>query len=394
VNSLATQLPLLDESEAAASETETTVETFAADLPYLRAPFAKRNWGHRLHSICSYQGKFKPALAHWLVRAFTKNTDVVLDPLGGAGTVALEAALQGRRSITNDINPLAHAIASAKVSPTKASQLDGALDRLWKEVESVTLDPADLTSASFGLNSPVADYYHPRTLEEVLRVRKVFLRKHGLSQEEVFLRACMLHILHGNRPYALSRRSHPLTPFAPQGDFVYRSVRQKIRERYQRLLEAGPLPQRFVPGTSYNEDFRRLPALLSGHIDVVITSPPFIGLRYDRPNWLRLWFCGWGERDFHQTSLKFLEREQTRSPTVYKEFFGVCDQLLAPSGVIVMHLGGSHKYDMKTNMIACSQEHFTLTDTVVEDVAHMERHGVSDKGQTTVNYLLFFCRKR
>ena len=43
--------------------------------------------------------------------------------------------------------------------------------------------------------------------------------------------SCMLHILHGNRPYALSRRSHPLTPYAPTGEFQYKNVIDKLKRK-------------------------------------------------------------------------------------------------------------------------------------------------------------------
>ena len=48
-----------------------TIRFFRADLPYKAIPFRGRNWGHPLHSLCSYQGKLKPAIAHWLVKSFT-----------------------------------------------------------------------------------------------------------------------------------------------------------------------------------------------------------------------------------------------------------------------------------------------------------------------------------
>lgn len=69
------------------------IESFKKELPYTRGEYVKKTWGHDLHSLCSYQGKLKPAVAHWLVKMFSEEGDVVLDPLGGVGTIALEASL-------------------------------------------------------------------------------------------------------------------------------------------------------------------------------------------------------------------------------------------------------------------------------------------------------------
>jgi len=91
-----------------------TIAKFADDLPYLREPYSSRSWGHPLHSLCCYQGKLKPAVAYSLVNLFTDVGMTVLDPLGGVGTVGLEACIQGRQGITNDLSPLAYAVATPR----------------------------------------------------------------------------------------------------------------------------------------------------------------------------------------------------------------------------------------------------------------------------------------
>ena len=44
--------------------------SFKTDLPFQQPPYSARNWGHRAHSLCSYVGKLKPAIAHHLVGTF------------------------------------------------------------------------------------------------------------------------------------------------------------------------------------------------------------------------------------------------------------------------------------------------------------------------------------
>ncbi|MFC1453480.1 hypothetical protein ACFLSJ_09080, partial [Verrucomicrobiota bacterium] len=81
-------------------------EAFKSELPHQQQPYAKRNWGHARHSICSYQGKLKPSLAYFLV----------LDPFAGVGTIPFEAALRGGQSWSFDISPAALAISRAKLN--------------------------------------------------------------------------------------------------------------------------------------------------------------------------------------------------------------------------------------------------------------------------------------
>lgn len=371
---------------------ESRIAHFQAELPYTLGKFASRGWGHPLHSLCSYQGKLKPALAHWLVSSFTSPGASVLDPLSGVGTVPFEAALNGRYAVANDLSPLAAIVASAKVAPPNLRQ---ALDDVrWLEdrMAAMTLTAEDFSSASFGLNAKVADYYHPDTLVEVLKARRV-MREEGWATRP-FLWASILHVLHGNRPYALSRNSHPITPFSPTGEFEYRPVIDRVTRRVTNAL-ATALTADFKHGTAYHGDFRDLVDKVEAPVDAIITSPPFLGMRFDRPNWLRLWFCGWGENDFHTTSLGFLERQQTKTRACYEDFFTVSRKLIKDGGVLVMHLGSGSgsvgKRDMVGDLKELSAGWFNLAGEVTEDVAHLDDHGLSDKGRrTTKHHLLFF----
>ena len=324
---------------------ESQAADFQNSLAYKEPPFSKRNWGHPLHSLCSYQGKLKPAIAHWLIRQFVPPNASVLDPLGGVGTVAFEAALQGHRAVSNDKSPFAAVVARAKLNPPNLEDIKGPFASWWDRIEAVPDSRLDESSADFGLNGSVKDFFHPKTLRELLRARHVFAEGQNFGEHTAFVWASLLHVLHGNRPYALSRTSHPITPFHPRGPRPYRSVREKVWQRIALALRV-PLPDSFVSGLGVTGDFRDLQEHEVGLFDAIITSPPFMGMRFDRPNWLRLWFCGWGESDFHQTSLGFLERQQVRSTDVYREFFLSMGPLLKKHGVLIIHVGSGGKEDL------------------------------------------------
>jgi SAM-dependent methyltransferase len=370
------------------------VAAFQVALPYRDDPYNSRMWGHRLHSLCSYQGKLKPALAHWLVRQFTAPGELVVDPLSGVGTIPFEAALLGRRSIANDLSPFAATVARAKVDPPPPAEAREALTRLGNAMAAATITDADVEAASFGLNATVRDYYHPDTLDEVLRARRVYLDGQLTDRGAAFVWASLLHVLHGNRPYALSRTSHPITPFNPTGPFEYKSVIEKTLARMERAL-LTPLPDAFVAGRGIEGDFRNLTSVVDDTEEAaaVITSPPFLGMRFDRPNWLRMWFCGWTADDFHKKSLHFLERQQTKSLSCYEDFYEVCAKLLRPNGLLIIHIGSGKKDRLVDGLRDLAKPRFRLIAETVEDVAALEQHGLSDKGnRTTSHHLLFFRR--
>ncbi|HDL8250322.1 TPA: SAM-dependent methyltransferase, partial [Yersinia enterocolitica] len=207
-----------------------------------------------------------------------------------------------------------------------------------------------------------------------------------------FFWSCLLHILHGNRPYALSRNSHPITPFSPTGEFIYKNTFEKIEEKALRALSKG-YPDSFRNGQSFFGDFRNLASEKLERFDTIITSPPFYGMRFDRPNWLRLWFCGWGDINFKEESLGFLERQQTKDIKVYSEFFNVCRELITPKGVLILHLGKGGKKDMSEELKIISSDMFNFVDEITEDVQSVANHGIKDKGLTIAHNLLFFTPK-
>ena len=180
-------------------------EHFIHDMPYRKEPYSGRNWGHPWHSLCSYHGKLKPAIAHFLVEHFTREGDVILDPLCGVGTIPFEACLQGRIGVGNDLSELAYIVTKAKLERPSASDVYAVLPLLQQYITSNVdgQDIDDLVSkyTDFGYNGKLPTYFHEDTFREILCARKYFIeRMQSISAAEAMVFAAFLHVLHGNRP--------------------------------------------------------------------------------------------------------------------------------------------------------------------------------------------------
>jgi len=193
----------------------------------------------------------------------------------------------------------------------------------------------------------------------------------------------MLHILHGNRPYALSRRSHPITPYAPTGPRAYKPLIQKLRQKIDRSLAAS-YPPGFLRGRCSQTDvFEPWPSDVR-NIDAIITSPPFFdSTRFYMTNWMRFWFCGWEIEDFANQPEKFLETKQRASFDAYDRILAQCRERLKPGGIAVFHLGFSRKCDMALELSRVASGHIDVLDVFTESVEHCESHGIRDKGTVT-----------
>lgn len=359
-------------------------ENFKSTLPHQKEPYSKRNWGSPLHSVCSYQAKMKPALAHHLVETFSRRGDKVLDPFSGSGTIPFEACLMGRYGYGLEISLLGTSVSNAKLMRAdkgKVFQLINELDSWIKTTKpsSDTLRQAE----EIKFNGLLADYFHPDTYQEVLSAREFFAANQSDSPEWHLVMACMLHVLHGNRPYALSRNSHPITPYAPTGDYIKKSVVEKVKAKVEKSL-ASQLTTDLPAGRCFQGDIcSEWPKELCD-IDAIITSPPFFdSTRFYITNWMRFWFCGWSRSDYDTRANEFVESLQKKTFDVYRGIFEQFHARLKPGGLAVLHLGLSHKCDMALELTKQVGGLFNVLDIATESVGHCESHGIRDKGTTT-----------
>lgn len=343
-------------------------------LPYQYAPYNARNWGHPFHSMCSYPSKIKPAIAHFLVRLFTAPGEVILDPFCGVGTIPFEASSQGRIGLGSDLNPLAATVTQAKVSPPARADVDSLLTDVEKAVDEPRTE---------GVDDEIASFFHPRTLDEIVSARRLLL--YAMTTPETtpaasFVMACLAHILHGNRPYALSRRSHNVIPIPPKGEFVYKPLMTSLRLKVERLL-AVPLPETFVDGAAARLSFDDVREF-APEVDHVISSPPFLGTtHFVRQNRLRLWLCGWDYSVQDDARSTFLEHKRGLEP--YHLILPAMHEVLRPGGRCVLHLGVVKSVDMAAAIAPqASESGFSVDAIVYEDAAHLESHGRTDRGGT------------
>lgn len=362
---------------------------FKKSLPHQQNYFARRNWGHPRHSLCSYPGKLKPAIAYHLAQIFVPPNGVVLDPFAGSGTVPFEAALQGKMSFGFELSPAAFVIANGKIRYPAEKGCNSLIQALKNSIEENEPTEQELSEAQeFGFNGKLVDYFDTRTLDEILLARRYFQSHPPSTPEGFFVMASLLHILHGNRPYALSRRSHPITPYKPRGPFEYRSLIERLKAKVQRGLQQS-LPREFQPGKMFLQDATEWWPREVDQLDAVITSPPFFdSTRFYLANWLRLWFAGWSPRDFRGRHLRFVDERQKESFDVYASILRQARERLKPDGVVVFHLGKSVKCDMAGELVGLGRKWFRSADVFDESVVHCESHGIRDKGTVTSHQYL------
>lgn len=252
----------------------------------------------RLHQLAPYIGKLKSSIAGNLIENFTLPGETVMDPFCGSGTVSLECVLRGRNTIAFDINPYAVLLTRAKLQPPDG--LDAALERLEQRLEDST---RRRSTTSVDVPEWVRRFFHPATLRSALA-----FADECIERDDAFLLACLLGILHHQRPGFLSYPSSHLVPYLRERKFprseyqeLYseRAIGPRLRAKVIRALRAPVTTKHLGCGAVRNQDIGDLDLDSGTVIDAIITSPPYMNaLDYIRDNRLRMWFLDRSTPDY------------------------------------------------------------------------------------------------
>ena len=250
----------------------------------------------RLNTACPYYTMFPLGFPLQHLRKAPKDA-WVLDPFCGRGTTLFASRLLGLNCVGIDSNPTATAIAAAKLSNAPAKTVI----KLAREILELRKEPDNIPSGEFWDLC-----YHPRTLNDLCKLREYLLKK-CISSEEITLRVILLGILHGplqkGDPTYLSNQMPRTYATKPSAAVRFWKRRALTEPQYVDVLDAVERRTKYtlaeipppVRGTVYSGDARSADSLLPKRclFDWIITSPPYFKMQTYKPDqWLRNWFLG------------------------------------------------------------------------------------------------------
>lgn len=319
-----------------------------------------------LHQLSPFLGKMKSTMAKELVQTYSSPGDTILDPFSGSGTVPLEAAIENRGAIGIDRNPYSILLSKAKLDPPATEKEAKELAKRY--LEKVQAEPGVGTES---IPEWVAEFFHPKTLSGIAQLSPL-LRE----QNENFLLACLLGILHHQRPGFLSYPASNLRPYLrdekfPRDEYPekyeYREIESrlisKIERAYRRFPDFDESLQRSVYEGDSTEVIRQ--KVSDNTVDAIITSPPYMNkLDYGRDNRLRLYFLS--IEDYEELDGSPESKQQYGD--FLDSFLREVTSALRPGGNLIFVMGESQRSGAAVD-----------TSEVLADQVRKEEYGLSVK---------------
>ena len=169
-----------------------------------------------IHKLHDYPAMLVPNIVEKIIKEYAEKNDVIFDPFGGSGTVAVCANRLGHNAISNDINPLARFI--MKVKTTKLDLLK--LTRKFDAVNELLNNTEDFSDAQEFLPQGrfFENWYTKEVLLKLSYIREIINKFYDADVKDFF----MLCFLQTARKCSLQR----------QGEFKMYKISPEKRKNY------------------------------------------------------------------------------------------------------------------------------------------------------------------
>lgn len=144
------------------------IKNFSPEIEIWTSEASNKALAYHSHGIFRYFGKFPPPIARYLIKNYTDEKDLVIDPMCGSGTSGLEALLLNRSADCFDINPLSTLISKVKITPLNR---DAYLET-FEKIRGIYFDKkASREKVSLeGLRNP-DHWFLPETMRSLSKIR-------------------------------------------------------------------------------------------------------------------------------------------------------------------------------------------------------------------------------
>jgi len=246
------------------------------------------------HGIHKYPAKFFPELPRWLIRKYTKENDIVLDPFGGSATTSIEALLNNRNSVSVDIDPFAKFLSKVKTTKLDSEELEIFSNILIKRITEFKISKQ---LEKYIPDFPYRDnWFNKEIIYELAYIKKSISELEISNELRDFFFATFSSIIREvsnadnncTRTVIRKKLNKQIYPTLALTKFVENLLLYKSRiEEFIRCV-----PNNIFVEIAENSDARDL-NYSDNYFDFAVTSPPYVNaVDYPRTHQLEIYWLG------------------------------------------------------------------------------------------------------
>jgi DNA methylase len=309
-------------------------------------------WVSALHALHWFPGNFIPQIPSYLIQSLSAAGDVVLDPFCGSCTSGVEALILGRKAWMSDFSPVSYLLAESKLRLV----VDPKLRERFMEIQIPPLMTGQAVPGTHQNWDELRTWFHKDTLEQLQRLwsfiatcRDVRAPLEMLFSDTLF--ACA-STFRAKTSSGKKRRHHwgwvadNVRPKPPVWHDALRYFGDRLHRAKLVVSQLGECHSKF---RLHKEDVR-LCSYESGSADLVVTSPPYLGMiDYTTANRLLYLWHGWDiAHDRAQEIGARSRRNALSEPEKYLRDIEIAanqiSRVLKPGAPCALVIGASRKY--------------------------------------------------
>lgn len=272
------------------------------------------------HGIHKYPAKFFPELPRWLIKLYSKDDDIILDPFGGSATTSIEALLNNRNSVSVDIDPFAQFIAKVKTTKLDDNELTIFTNLLIKKITEFKISKS---LKNYIPNFPYRDNWFNKDIIYELAFIKKSIDELTISKElKNFFLATFSSIIRAvsnadnncTRTVIRKKLNKQIFPSLALTKFVENLLLYKIKiEEFNKTSSDN----NFVD-IATESDARNL-IYPNEYFDLAVTSPPYVNaVDYPRTHQLEIYWL-----EIETGSLTPLKKKHIGTESVSVNFYKI-----------------------------------------------------------------------
>jgi DNA modification methylase len=263
------QLQMFDISET---------DPLASDFQRILRTVSNQESDYASHNLHPYPAKFIPYYPQIFIKHLSKEGNIVVDPMCGAGTTLIEASLAKRNGLGIEIDPIGSLISSVSTTPLTEKTLLRYEKSLFAKLEAdFAKQRHRILSLPSQTDFPNQDiWFRPETLQQLLNIRDAILDVFPSNQYKRFALCCLSAIVRdvsNADPRDIFPQRNLNLKVRPKKD-VLQTYRNLFAQNKRKILEFSahiPFSRR---GRVTFGDAREMP-YPNDFADLVFTSPPY-----------------------------------------------------------------------------------------------------------------------